>query len=135
MSGDGRQFECLRLTVEHCAGLREAIRPLEETALDQDAVIELCLRLYATYYALEADPDLEAVHFPVDRTDILLINNFLSAEDGDWAKDLLHQTRQVLYELHTGKEAVRLASSEDTHKLFHDVAFEGDTPPAVDEKP
>ncbi len=135
MSADGRQFECLRLTVEHCAGLREAIKPLAETVLEEQAAIEFCLRLYATYYALEADPDLEAVPFPIDRTDILLINTFLSAEDGDWAKDLLHQTRQVLYELTTGKAAIRLASSEDTHKLFQDTALEGDAPPAVDEKP
>ncbi len=135
MSADGRHFEHLRLTAEHCAGLREAIKPLEESALDQQAVIEFCLRLYAAYYALEADPDLEAVGFSVDRTDILLINTYLSAEDGLWAKDLLHQTRQVLYELTTGKAAIRLASSEDTHKLFQDTALEGDAPPAVDEKP
>jgi hypothetical protein len=135
MSGDGRQFLHLRLTMDHCAGLREAISPLEPCALEQSQIVNFCARLYITYYALEADPDLEAIPFPADHADIMLINNFLSAEDGDWAKDLLHQTRQVLFELHTGKEAVKLASSEDTHALFQDVALEGDSPPAVDEKP
>lgn len=134
MSGDGRQFLHLRLTMNHCAGLREAISPLEPGALEQPQIINFCARLYIAYYALEEDPDLEVIPFPTDHADIMLINNFLSAEDGDWAKDLLHQTRQVLFELYTGKEAVKLASAEDTHKLFQDVVLEGDGPPVIDDK-
>ncbi len=134
MSVDGRQFTQLRLTRELCAGLCEAVKPLEESAAVQSVVVRFCTRLYLAYYSLEADPDLEAVDFPCDRDEILVINTFVSVEDGMWAKDLLHQTRQVLYELTTEKSAMRLASSEDTHKLFQAMAPEGDDPPTADDE-
>lgn len=112
-----RAFTQLRLTRDICLGLREAIRPLNDPGGPPSRVADFCTRLYLAHYALEADPDLKDVDFPVDQAEIMIINNFVSAEDGEWAKDILHQTRQVLYELTTGHEAVRLASSEDVQRL------------------
>jgi hypothetical protein len=80
-------------------------------------VTDFCARLYLAHFSLEADPDLEDVDFLVDQDEIMIINNFVSVEDGEWAKDILHQTRQVLYELTTGHEAVRLASNADVQRL------------------
>lgn len=123
----GRAFTQLRLTRDICIGLREAIRPFGDSAyLPHGAIREFCVRVYRAHYALEADSDLEAVDFPVDRDEVLVINNFVSVEDGDWAKDILHQTRQVLYELETGREAVRLASAEETQRLFDGVTLDPD---------
>jgi hypothetical protein len=80
-------------------------------------VKDFCARLYLAHFSLESDPDLEDVDFSVDQDEVMIINNFVSAEDGEWAKGILHQTRQVLYELITGREAVRLASHEDVQRL------------------
>lgn len=122
----GRTFTQLRLTTEICLGLREAVRPFGDAKADTRLVIDFCSRLYLAHYSLESDPDLEAVDFSISQDEVMLINNFVSVEDGDWAKDLLHQTRQVLYELVTGREAVRLASSEDAYGLFKDVTLDPD---------
>jgi hypothetical protein len=126
----GRAFTQLWLTRDICIGLREAIRPFGESAyLPHGTVREFCIRLYRAHYSLEADPDREAVDFPVDHDEVLVINNFVSVEDGDWAKDVLHQTRQVLYELDTGHEAVRLASAEDVAQMFDGVTLDPDKKP------
>lgn len=121
----GRQLRSLKLDRVACAGLREAVRPYSA----QPYSINFCVRLYRCYYLLEADPDLEVAHLEMLPNDILLINQFLSAEDGNWAKEVLHQTRQALYELDTGKEAVRLASHEEVEKLLtSDPSLEGTEP-------
>lgn len=112
----GRLFQHLLLNRAACQGLREAVRPFS----DEDA-LEFCTKLYAVFYALEADDDKEIVDLYVTVGDVMLINNFVSAEDGDWAKDILHQTRQAFYELNTGKEAVRLASTENVQHLLEGV--------------
>jgi len=129
-----RPFSGLKLTLGLCALLREAVKPYNETELDPRIIEDFCVRLYLAYYALEADPDIDAVGFPVSQDEILVINHFLSDQDSELAGELLHQTRQALYELTTGKEAVRLASSEETHALFEDIAREGDNLPTVPEK-
>jgi hypothetical protein len=126
----GRAFTQLRLTRDICIGLREAIRPFGESAyLPHGTVREFCIRLYRAHYLLEADSDLEAIDFPLDRDEVLVINNFVSVEDGDWAKDVLHQTRQALYELDTGREAVRLASAEEVERMFESVTLDPDKGP------
>jgi hypothetical protein len=123
----GRVFESLRLTRDMCAGLREAIRPFKPVDRDETAA-PFCDRLYAAFYVLEADADLEAVDFLVDAGDIMLINDCVSAEEGDWAKDVLHQTRQALHELRTGKHAVRLAPADSTDKLLAGLHLDPDEP-------
>lgn len=130
-----RTFQQLRLTRDACLGLREAIRPLNETAYTARKVAEFCTRLYLAFYNLEADPDLEYTDFAIDQDEVMIINHFVSAEDGEWAKDILHQTRQVLYELITGREAVRLASSEDAAQLFEGLTLDPETPSEPEERP
>lgn len=120
-----RLFKHLSLNKAACEGLREAIRPFAIITIHQEEV-KFCTRLYLTLYSLEADPDLEYVDFIVDVDEIMIINNYVSLEDGDWAKDVLHQTRQVLYELTTGHEAVRLASSKYAESLFEGVTLDPD---------
>lgn len=115
-----RQFQCLRLSRTICEGLREAIRPFASTGRHDDLVV-FDTRLYLAFFSLEADPDLEEVDFPVSVDEVMIINNFVSSEEGEWAKDVLHQTRQALYELTTGKEAVRLATSEQTNRLLEGI--------------
>ncbi len=124
-----RAFCSLRLTQQACLGLREAIRPLGDIAYSQTVVVDFCRRLYLALHVLEADPDLEAVDFLLSEEEIMVINNFLSAEDGDWAGDVLLQTRQVLFELTTGREAVVLASNAAKQKLFQDLATPGEMVP------
>ncbi|KKK71308.1 hypothetical protein LCGC14_2915200, partial [marine sediment metagenome] len=114
-----RVFQHLRLNEAACLGLREAVRPFVGPAdWPTRAVADFCERLYLAHFSLESDPDCQTVDFPVNQDEIMLINNFVSAEDGDWAKDILHQTRQVLYELTTQKNAMKLAFSSDVKKLF-----------------
>lgn len=113
-----REFRQLRLSKAMCAGLREVIRPPIDHPRTTEGVNAFCRRLYLAYYAFEADPDLAHASFAVNEADLMIINHFVSSEDGEWAQDVLHQTRQVLYELDTGKDAVRLAASEDVHKLI-----------------
>lgn len=125
-----RQFRHLRLSRDVCLGLREAIRPLSGLRKAH----AFCVRLYLGFYRLESDPDLETVDLEVDEDDLMIINQFVSAEEGDWAKDVLHQTRQVLYELTTGREAVRLASSQDAAQLFEGVNLDPDATRAEGEE-
>jgi hypothetical protein len=128
-----RAYKQLRLDMATCLGLREAIRPGEHVEDDSTSPVEdFCRRLYLALYSLEADPDLEAVDFPVRVCDVMIINNFVSAEDGDWAKDVLHQTRQVLYEHTSGKEAVRLASSKDSKLVLEGLTLDPDAAPETE---
>jgi hypothetical protein len=129
----GRLFEHVRLTRESCAGLREVMRPFAR--MDSvDNTVQFCERLYAAFYSLEADPDKEVFDFRVSPEDVMLINNFVSAEDGDWAADLLHQSRQALHELRTGTEAVRLAPSEQTSRLLAGIHLDPDEPKSLSTK-
>ena len=95
-----------------CAGLREIIRPPVDSS-STNTVLGFCRRLYLSYYVLESDPDIDHTSFAANEEDLMIINHFVSSEDGEWAKDVLQQTRQVLYELATGEEAVQLAASKD----------------------
>ncbi len=134
--GMARAFQQLRLNEAACLGLREAIRPLVDSRVPLGKVVDFCQRLYCAHYSLESDPDCEVADFPIDIDEIMIINNYVSSEDGEWAKDVLHQTRQVLYELTTGHEAVRLASSKDAKLLFEGVTLDPDEaikPPAPEE--
>ncbi len=123
-----RQFKQLRLDKAMCAGLREIIRPSLDREGPPDGVEGFCRRLYRTYYSFEADPDLVTTSFPVNDEDLMIINHFLSTEDGEWAADILHQTRQVLYEMETGKAAVRLAANEDVERLVGQMTLDPATP-------
>ncbi len=119
-----RQYQHLLLDVAMCRGLRESVRPLTDgTSIAGGTIREFCERLYLAYYELERDPDLAAIDFAIDLDDVLLINHFVSAEDGDSAEALLAQTRMVLYEFKAKKPAVSLASSKDAALLFE---FEAD---------
>ncbi len=124
-----RAFCSLRLTQQACLGLREAIRPLGDIAYSQTVVVDFCRRLYLALRTLEADPELEAVDLLISEEEIMVINNFLSAEDGAWAGDVLLQTRQALFELTTGRDAVVLVSREEKQKLFEDLATPGEMVP------
>ena len=129
-----RQFQTLRLDKDMCVGLREAIRPgVQEDITHASRVEEFCRRLYLAHYSLEANPDLSMVDFAIESHEVMIINNFVSVEDGAWAKDVLHQTRQVLYELSTGHEAVRLASMKDVDQLFTGLSLDPDKEPSSDE--
>ena len=97
----GQSF--LRLTLTDCAGLREAIPPLPDTNL-QSATSHFCERLYLLYYQLESNPELEYLNFEVTAEDIMIINNSVSSEAGDWARALLQQTREAFYEIITRKD-------------------------------
>lgn len=133
-----RAYQHLRLDMPTCLGLREVIRPGVHDEDDSARQVEVfCRRLYLAMYALEADPDLETIDFAIQSSEVMIINNFVSAEDGDWAKDVLHQTRQVLYELTTGREAVRLASSADSKLVLDGVSLDPDIDPLEvhDEEP
>ncbi len=128
-----RAFQHLRLTGDICLGLREAVRPSDGPP---GRVEDFCTRLYLAHFSLESDPDRKVADFPLDVAEIMIINNHVSSEDGEWAKDVLHQTRQVLYELTTGHEAVRLASSKDADSLFEGVTLDPDEaakPPTPEE--
>jgi len=115
-----REYQHLLLDKLMCEGMREAIRPLASTSYSPRLVLDFCERLYMAFYSLESDPEKETVDFPVDLEEIMVINNFLSSQDGDWAVATLHQTRQVLYELTMNKSAMKLAFSSDVEKLFPD---------------
>lgn len=128
-----REYRQLRLDQAMCAGLREIIRPPIDRSGPPDGVEGFCRRLYLAYYFFEADPDLDHASFAVNEADIMIINHFVSAEDGEWAKDVLHQTRQVLYELTTGKEAVRLAAAEDVERLVGEMTLDPDGAPPPEE--
>ena len=134
-----RVFQHLRLNEAACLGLREAVRPFVGPAdWPTRAVADFCERLYLAHFSLESDPDCQTVDFPVNQDEIMLINNFVSGEDGEWAKDVLHQTRQVLYELTSGKPAIRLASVAEAKSVYADLNMTLDPdkaarPPASEE--
>ena len=65
----------------------------------------------------------------------MLINNFLHSEDGDWASNVLEQTRQAWFELVTESPVVQLASKEESDALFKDLVTPGENVPAVVEDP
>ena len=113
----GREYRQLYLSKEMCVGLREIIRPPVDS-LPNITVLGFCRRLYLSYYAFESDPDIDHASFAVSEDDLMIINHFVSSEDGEWAKDILHQTRQVLYELVTGEESVQLAASKDMDSVL-----------------
>ena len=92
--------------------LREAIRPLTT------GMRMFCEKLYRVMYAFDVYPDLEYVHLRMDKDDVLIINHFVSAADGEEAMDLLVQTRHVLFELEEGVEAVVFASREDMDRIM-----------------
>lgn len=125
-----RRFQSIWLTRPSCLGLREAIRPLAETSHSPRLVVDFCRRLYLALHSLEADPDREAADLSLSEDEVMVINNFVSAQDGDWAADVLLQTRQVLFELTTGREAIQLVSAEEAEKLFVDLAVPGQNLPA-----
>lgn len=120
----GRKFQHLKLNQVACAGLRESIRPLTVTVYDQSVMFDFCTRLYLAHYQLEQDPDLEYVDFECSKSDVMLINHFVSSQNGKWAEDVLHQSRQVLYELTTNRQAVRLASSKEAARLLDGVRID-----------
>lgn len=116
-----RNFGCLYLTLQDCEGLRETVVPLPDNRF-QAATEQFCEHLYLAYYGLESDPDLDGTNLEVTIEEIMIINNCLSSEDGDWAFKLLYQTRQALYELKTGRAAIKLAPFKETVHLFNDLA-------------
>lgn len=79
---------------------------------------DFCMRLYGLIHALEVDPDVGCLAFPVCELDIFIINQWVSAADGDEAIDVLRQSRAALYELVQGEESEVLASAEEMAALF-----------------
>ena len=108
-----RQLKHLSLDRLICAGLREAIRPLDPTEYPPSTMINFCQSLYLSYYSLEEDPDKPDISYEPSFDELMIINHFVSSEDGAWAKEILHQTRQVLFERETGREAVQLVSTKN----------------------
>lgn len=92
--------------------LRELVKPLVPAQTD------FCMRLYGLLHALETDPDVEQRAFPVDEFDVFIINQWVSAADGDEAVDILRQSRAALYELVQGEESEALASTAEMEELF-----------------
>ncbi len=107
-----RPLACLILDLPRCAVLREAIKPLVGGNRG------FCVFLYILMHALETDPDVGWLPFPLEAYDILLINQYLSAADGPEAIDLLQQSRAALYELESGETSVSLASSVRVAAIF-----------------
>ena len=86
-------------------GLREAIRPLSmppSAPFDPMAQVRLHERILLLLVAFDTSSDREPRPLALEREDVIIINQFLSEQDGDWAKDVLMQTRRALYELRTG---------------------------------
>lgn len=121
-----REFASLCLTVADCLYLREAIRPYPTTSesIPPTALQEFCRRLYLALHWLESDPRQTEVNFPVGETDIFVINQYLSVEDNDRARSLLHQTRQAFYETDSGKPSITIASDEEMKRLLSGVTLD-----------
>ena len=101
MTGSGTIY----LTYTQAAGLREAVRPLSmppSAPFDPMSQVHLHEKILLLLVAFDTSAELEERPLILAREEVLIINQFLSEQDGDWAKDVLMQTRRALYELRTG---------------------------------
>lgn len=119
--------------------LREAIRPLAETPYGQIIIIKFCEKLYSVLLHFETRQVVEVAVMPLTVEEVMIINHFIGVEDGDWARDLLEQTRAVLYEWSTGKSPVYLADPQVMAELLHSADTEAiasptgsPTPPSLE---
>ena len=126
---------CINVTYQQALGLREAMRPL---AMSPTAIIEpVVLLLFHEKVLLmlvefEATATKIAHYLPLSREECLLISQFLSMQDGDWAADVLKQSRFVLYELKSGqrpatKEAVQQLDENCSTEKWVEDSSPGDT--------
>jgi len=93
------------LNYTQAAGLREAVRPLSmppAAPFDPMSQVHLHEKILLLLVAFDTSAELEERPLVLVREEVLIINQFLSEQDGDWAKDVLMQTRRALYELRTG---------------------------------
>ena len=115
------------LNQTQAAGLREAVRPLSmppAAPFDPMSQVHLHEKILLLLVAFDTSAALEERPLVLVREEVLIINQFLSEQDGDWARDVLMQTRRALYELRTGVLPGWTAESE---KVWRGATT--DTPP------
>ncbi len=96
----------ITLTYVMTRGLREALRPVhpligEQGVLSAAALVLLHEKLLMILVEFETS-ETQELPLTLTREDCLFISQFLSEQDGDWAKDVLKQSRRALFELKTG---------------------------------
>ena len=93
------------ITYTQAIGLREAVRPLSMppgAPFDPLSQVHLHEKILLLLVAFDTSSEPDVRPLVLTREDVLFINQFLSIQDGDWAKSVLMQTRRALYELRTG---------------------------------
>lgn len=114
----------ITVTYQQALGLRESMRPL---GMSTNAVIEAVVlvlfheRVMLLLVQFETTPNMKTGDIVLTRDECLLISQFLSMQDGDWAQDVLKQARRALHELKTG---VLPGYPEATAKLFEGMKTE-----------
>jgi len=119
------------VTYTQAIGLREAIRPLgmpPGAPFDAMSQLHLHEKILLLLVAFDTSSEQEARPLVLSREEVLVINQFLSVQDGDWANDVLMQTRRALYELRTGVLPGWTANSE---KVWRGATT--DKPPDADQ--
>lgn len=94
-----REFAHIELSGQDLLHLRDAVKPLSDCKpYDPACMLAFCRKVY---YALlkQREEKRTYISMPLTVTDVMLLNHFLSTEDGLWALSLLEQTWHVLYEL------------------------------------
>lgn len=106
----------ITIRFQQALGLREAIRPLanpSSSPIDVGVLIALHEKIMSVLVEFDTEAP-STVDLVLTRDDCLFISQFVSAQDGDWAADVLKQTRRAWYELKTG---VLPAWAEDNEKI------------------
>jgi hypothetical protein len=110
------------VTYQQALGLREAMRPLSAPSDGPIEAVALLLfheKVMLLLVQFETTPGMAQGSLPLSREECLLISQFLSIHDGDWAADILKQSRRALYEVKTG---VLPAYTEEMNKVWEKVA-------------
>lgn len=124
----------ITLTYQQALGLREAMRPLASpptAPIDPVVLLLFHERVLLMLVAFETTPGMTKGEMALIRDECLLISQFLSMQDGDWAADVLKQARRALHEVRTG---VLPAFTQDMAHVWEGTTTEkhGDSVPADD---
>jgi hypothetical protein len=118
-----------RIPLSHvqALGLREAIRPL---GMPPGSPIEagLLIALHEKILMVLVDFDTSnatVLELELTREDVLLINQFLSQQDGDWAAAILRMARRALHELRTGILPAWAEDNEAISKMMERTQADG----------
>ena len=122
----------ISVTYTQAVGLREAIRPLSmppSAPFDPLTQVHLHERILLLLVAFDTSAEAEVRPLVLTREEVIVINQFLSVQDGDWSKDVLMQSRRALYELRTG---VLPGWAENSEKVWRGATVEK---PAEEQNP